>query len=118
MTPAAFKRLALSMPEAHEEPHFERTSFRIAKKIFATMTADGTEAMVPVKDPDLVQTLLASHPEVFFSHGGWTVRNGSLGVRLAKADAAMMKDLVSEAWRRIAPKRITAPRKAAPRRAR
>jgi hypothetical protein len=26
MTPAAFRRLALSSPEAHEEPHFERTS--------------------------------------------------------------------------------------------
>jgi hypothetical protein len=106
MTPAAFRRLALSMPDAHEEPHFERTSFRVQKKIFATMTADGKEAMVPVKDPDLVQTLLASHAEVFFSHGGWTVRNGSLGVRLAKADPAMMKDLLTEAWKRIAPKRL------------
>ena len=117
MTSTAFRRLALSMPEAHEEPHFERTSFRVAKKIFATMTADGSEAMVPVKDPELVQTLLASHPEVFFSHGGWTARNGSLGVRLAKADAAMIEDLLTEAWKRIAPKRITSPGKgAAPRR--
>jgi hypothetical protein len=118
MTPAAFKRLALSLPEAHEEPHFERTSFRVQKKIFATMTADGREAMVPVKDPDLLETLLASRGDVFFSYGGWTARNGSLGVHLAKADAAMMKDLVTEAWKRIAPKRLLLPKPAAARKSR
>ena len=42
----ALRRSALSLPEAHEAPHFERTSFRTGKKIFATMTRDGREAMV------------------------------------------------------------------------
>ena len=37
MTPAAFRKLALSMPGAHKAPHFERTSFRVGKRIFATM---------------------------------------------------------------------------------
>jgi hypothetical protein len=118
MTPVAFRRLALSLPEAHEEPHFERTSFRIGKKIFATMTADGREAMVPVKDADLLQALLVEHPEVFFSYGGWTDRNGSLGVRLAKVEASMMKDLVTEAWKRIAPKRLALPKPIAAKKAR
>jgi len=108
MTPQAFRRIALALPEAHEEPHFERTSFRVGKKIFATMTSDGKEAMVPVKERDLLQTLLSTRSDVFFSHGGWTERNGSLGVRLAKADAAMMQELVTEAWKRIAPKRVAA----------
>ena len=31
-----FRKLALSFPEATEEPHFEKTSFRVKKKIFAT----------------------------------------------------------------------------------
>ena len=48
MTGKQFRALALSLPEAHEAPHFERTSFRVGKKIFATMTPDGTEAMVRV----------------------------------------------------------------------
>ena len=48
MTGAAFRKLALSLPEATEAPHFERASFRVGKKIFATMTADGDEAMVRV----------------------------------------------------------------------
>lgn len=29
------RHLALSLPETTEEPHFEKTSFRVKKKIFA-----------------------------------------------------------------------------------
>jgi hypothetical protein len=105
MTANKLRTLALALPEAHEEAHFERTSFRVGKKIFCTMTADGTEAMVPVAPRQKVYALLRDHPDVFFSHGGWTVRNGSLGVRLAKADPELISELVREAWRRIAPKR-------------
>jgi hypothetical protein len=105
MTPEALRQLALSLPEAHEAPHFERTSFRVGKKIFATMTPDGSEAMVKLASPDDVEGLLSSEPSVFFSYGTWTVRNGALGVRLAKVRPAMMRELVTGAWRSIAPKR-------------
>jgi hypothetical protein len=105
MTPKALQAFALSLPETHEEPHFERTSFRVGKKIFATMTPDGKEAMVRV-EPDGVEGLLSSQPDVFFSYGGWTVRNGSLGVRLAKVDAMLMKRLVTDSWRHAAPRRV------------
>lgn len=37
-----------ALPETREEPRFDRTSFRVKKKIFATMTKDGDEAMVRV----------------------------------------------------------------------
>jgi hypothetical protein len=108
MTPDALRRLALALPEAHEAPHFERTSFRVGKKIFATMTADGREAMVKLASPDDVEGLLASQPSVFFSYGTWTTRNGALGVRLAKVRPALMRELVTVAWRSIAPKRAAA----------
>lgn len=108
MTSRAFRALALSLPEAHEAPHFERASFRVGKKLFATMTADGTEAMVRVADRELLEALLQAHSETFFSYGGWTDKNGALGVRLAKAEAALLRELVTDAWRRIAPKRAQA----------
>jgi hypothetical protein len=105
MTPKALQKAALSFPETHEEPHFHRTSFRVGKKIFATMVPNGREAMVRVPDPDQVHALLASYPDTFFSYGTWTVKNGALGVRLAKAKAEMMHALLLGAWRSIAPKR-------------
>jgi hypothetical protein len=108
MTPKAFQRFALSLPEAHEEPHFERTSFRVGKKIFATMTPDGAEVMVRVAPPELVRSLLSTRDDIFFSYGAWTVKNGSLGVRLAKAKAEMIEELVVESWRHVASKRALA----------
>lgn len=106
MTGKAFRAMAMKLPEAHEEPHFERTSFRVGKKIFATMTNDAAEAMVRVSPRQKLYALLKEHPEVFFSYGGWTERNGSLGIRLPQADPEMLKPLVLESWRHIAPKRL------------
>jgi hypothetical protein len=74
------------------------------KKIFATMTADGLEAMVRVRPVDRCLALLDSDPEAFFDHGGFTRRNGALGVRLAKVDAKLMRQLVSDAWEDVAPR--------------
>jgi len=108
MQPDALRRLALSLPEAHEAPHFERTSFRIGKKIFATLTRDGREAMVRVAEPDDVEGLLSTYPDAFFSYGTWTTRNGALGVRLAEVNPALMRQLVTAAWKSIAPKRALA----------
>jgi hypothetical protein len=105
MSPKALQRLALSLPGAHEAPHFERTSFRVGKKIFATMTPDGSEAMVRVGAPELLRSLLSDHGDVFFSYGNWTLNNRSLGVRLAKVDAKMMEALLVESWKHVAPKR-------------
>jgi hypothetical protein len=103
MTPAALERLALSLAGSHMEPHFDRTSFRVGKKIFATMTADGKEAMVKAT-PDGALALIEGAPDVFFSYGGWTTRGGSLGVRLERVDPRLMRQLVVDAWSAIAPR--------------
>jgi hypothetical protein len=106
MTRNQFRKIALSFPEVHEEPHFERASFRVGKKIFATITADGRQAMVGVAEPDRVEALLKSFPDAFFSHGYWTQRSGALGVNLAHADSALLRELLTDSWRRVAPKRL------------
>ena len=110
MTPDALRRIALALPDAHEAPHFQRTSFRVGTKIFATMTPEGDEAMVRVAPQSRVRELLAQDPNVFFSYGKWTTKNGALGVRLREIDAATMRELVRDAWSQVAPRR---PRKRA-----
>lgn len=104
MTPEAFRALALSMAGSHEEPHFERTSFRIGKRIFATMTPDGLEVMVPVHPPMRALALIESKPSTYLGYGGFTTRNGALGVRLARANDQILEEFVREACARIAPK--------------
>jgi hypothetical protein len=104
MTPGDLQSFALSLRDAHEAPHFERTSFRVGKKIFATMTLDGREAMVRVPEQARLKALLKEHPDIFFSYGTWTYKNGALGVHLAKVEPSLMRELVTDAWRSIAPK--------------
>ena len=104
MTPAAFKKLALSFPGAVVAPHFDRLSFRVGKRIFATMTQDGVQGMVPVKPNERAVGLIAEHPGMFFSYGGWTTKLGSLGVHIAQANPKWLKALMAEAHARIAPK--------------
>ena len=108
MTPAQFRKLALSMPDAHEEPHFDRASFRIGTKIFATMLEKDATAMVRVSPLEELMLLLEGQPEVFFSFGGWTTKNCSLGIRLAKADAALLRELMIGSWAYSAPKTLVA----------
>jgi hypothetical protein len=105
MTGSAFRKMALSMTGASEQPHFERSSFRVGTKIFATMTKDGDEAMVRVVPKLRCKDLIKEHPEVFFSHGYWTQKMGAIGIHLAKADAKLMRELMTDAWQAVAPKR-------------
>jgi hypothetical protein len=45
MTTAAFKELALSFPGTEENPHFDRSAFKVAKKrIFATLHEESKTA--------------------------------------------------------------------------
>ncbi|MFL6305737.1 MAG: MmcQ/YjbR family DNA-binding protein [Candidatus Sulfotelmatobacter sp.] len=37
MTPAAFRKFALSLPETEERQHMNHPDFRVAGKIFATL---------------------------------------------------------------------------------
>ncbi len=108
MTPAALRRFALSLPETVEARHFERSSFRTRKKIFATLSPDGREAMVRLADPEEAEELIARTPDTFFSYGAWTTRQGALGVRLARVEAALLRELVRAAWQTCASKRALA----------
>jgi len=110
MTEAQFRKAALSLPGAIESPHFDRTSFRAGKKIFATMTRAGDEAMVRVRPRDKLEALLQGRPEVFFSHGGWTERFGSLGVRLRAAPVPLLTQLIRDSFDDVTGSRVRARR--------
>jgi len=41
---AEARRLALSLPEVTEQPHFDMASFRVRGKIFVTVPPEGAQA--------------------------------------------------------------------------
>jgi hypothetical protein len=98
------RALALSLPEVREEPHFDRASFRVRGKIFATIAPDGESGMLKL-DLDAHESLLAAEPGTFFSFGGFS-RNGATGVRFARVKKQVFRELLGEAWRNVAPKTL------------
>ncbi|MCI0544000.1 MAG: MmcQ/YjbR family DNA-binding protein [Actinobacteria bacterium] len=106
MDAADVRRLALSLPEASEEPHFEMTSFRVRGKIFATMPPDAEHLHVFV-DEDETQASVSDDSEVF-EELWWGKRLVGLRVHLASADREHVSELLQEAWRQKAPKRLAA----------
>ncbi len=102
ISPKQMRALALAMPDAVELPHFDRASFRVGGKIFATLAPDGT-AMLKL-DLDTHEALLQAEPDTFFSFGGWS-RNGATGVRLASVRPSLFRELLDQAFRNTAPKK-------------
>ena len=100
------RRFALSLPETTEEPHFEKSSFRVRGKIFATVPSDGRHLHVHV-DPAERAALLEEQPGVYEPIGrGAKPAPDWVRINLAQAQANEVKELLQEAWLLKAPKRV------------
>jgi hypothetical protein len=101
---AAVRKHALSLPETTEEPHFDYSSFRVHGKIFVTVPPEEDRIHTFVSEEHR-ERFLAMHPE-FLERLPWGKRIVGLRVMLAKADAAVVKQLVTFAWLTKAPKSL------------
>jgi hypothetical protein len=117
MTPDAFRRLALELPEAEESAHMGHPDFRVRGKIFATLGApDASFGMVKLT-PEQQEGVIDAWPRVFVPvKGGWG-RGGATNVVLAAATAAALRPALQLAWRNVAPKTLLKARADAPPRA-
>ena len=105
MTPAAFRKLALAMPEAIESEHQGHPDFRVRKKVFATLGPDPNRAMVKLT-PAEQAILLEAAPGAFKPCAGAWGQRGYTEVDLSKADRAAVEEAIVEAWRNTAPKTL------------
>jgi hypothetical protein len=97
------RRLALGLPEVVERTHFSRPDFRVRNKIFATLPPDRRTAVLKSL-PANVDALTAAHGATFWDEwrGRW------LGVRLDRVTLPLLRELIADAWRITAPKRLAA----------
>jgi hypothetical protein len=109
MTPDDVRALALALPETTEQPHFERTAFRVSGKIFATMPPDGESANVLLGEED-ARAAAATWDGVELLW--WGRRLSGVRVVLGTVDPAVVAELLEDAWYRRAPRRIAAARQA------
>ncbi len=105
MTAEDVRRLALSLPEVEERPTWGEATFRVRNKIFVLLSANGQQAGVKAS-PEDQDALIRMDPETF-AVAHYTGRFGWVTVQLASVDPTDMRQLVTEAWRRTAPKGLT-----------
>ncbi len=91
---AHVRQLALSLPDASEEPHHDRASFRVRGRIFATLPDD--EHLNVMLSPDSVEEVLADSPPGC-STLWWGKRISGVRVVLASALPDLTAELLAEA---------------------
>src|SRR5437763_11868943 len=98
------RTLALALPEAVEQDHHGRASFRVGGRIFATLWDE--EHMNVMLDEPGILTAAQGHPESCREFW-WGKRIGALSVDLGRIDLDLLAELLADAWERKAPRRLT-----------
>ena len=97
------RSLAFALPEVTEEDHHGIASYRVRGKIIATVP-DDSHIRIMV-DEDSIRAVVGEHRD-FCSEFFWGKRLACVLVDLSCADKEVVRDLLTESWRRKAPKSL------------
>lgn len=108
VTIEAVRQLALSFPETDEHPHFDKSAFRVKKKIFASLDEKAKRVMVKLSPTD--QSVFCSFDKtvIYPVPGGWG-RQGATYIELRKVRKEMFRDALTMAYCTVAPPRLGDP---------
>jgi hypothetical protein len=100
----AVRRAALALPEVEERETWETATFRVRNKIFVMFSENERHLWVKATH-DEQAALIAMDPETFFVPP-YVGPSGWIGVVVQRADPVETRELITEAWRMTAPKRL------------
>ncbi|MGP3955018.1 MmcQ/YjbR family DNA-binding protein [Nonomuraea sp. 3N208] len=101
------RRIALALPETGEKTMYGTPAFCVSGKWFARMREDGDMLVLPVASEEEKAELLAAEPATFSTtphYDGYAI----VLVRLGQVGPEQMGELLTDAWRLRAPKRLAA----------
>jgi hypothetical protein len=99
MTPADFRRLALSLEGAEEGSHMGAADFRVGGRIFATLASAKQGYGNLMLTPEVQAEFVAELPEVFVPIAGGWGRMGMTHIVLAKANEDLVAGALKAAWK-------------------
>jgi len=104
--PGTFRQMALSFEETLEQPHFEKTSFRVNKKIFATL--DIASGKVVVKLSEIEQSVFCGYDRsvMYPVNGGWG-KQGWTVIDLKTVSTEILLDALTTSYCNVAPVRLS-----------
>lgn len=97
------RQIALTLPEAVEQDHHGRPSFRVGGKIFATQWDD--DHMNVMLDEGGIRTAIHDAPAAC-EEVWWGKRLAAVRVNLTRVDPQVLANLLADAWELRAPKRL------------
>jgi predicted DNA-binding protein (MmcQ/YjbR family) len=101
------RRIAMALPEAEERVTWDvDITFRVRDKIFAMGGEDATHVSIKAS-PDRQAELIDLDPETF-APSAYVGRFGWVTVDLGRVDEPLLEDLIRDAWRRTAPRKLAA----------
>ena len=103
VSPNEARAVALSLPEAVEQDHHGRPSYRVGGKIFATLWSD--ERMNVILDEGGILTAIENAPDAC-EQVWWGKRLAALGVTLSRVDRQFLREVLTDAWEQKAPRRL------------
>lgn len=107
MTEAAFRTIALSLPETFEKSHVGHPDFRVkGGKIFATLGYQEAGFGVLVLTADQQGELIGRYPDMFEPVKGKWGKRGSTQVLLKTARLGVLESAMKLAWNNAAPAKL------------
>lgn len=104
MKPEDALAIALAMPQAASQPHFDRLAVKVEKgRIFATFKVAAASLNVMLS-PDDQALFCESAPGIVAPLAGGWGRMGFVSVDVAAADEALVRSILAAAHRRAQPK--------------
>jgi len=98
-----FRELALSYPQVEELPHFEKASFRIKNKIFATLTPEKNRACIKLSKNDQYAFCAFDETIVYPVNNKWGLHGWTL-IDLKKVKVKILKQALRASYNEVASK--------------
>lgn len=96
-----FREMALALDGTTEQPHFEKTSFRIGKKIFATLNEKHHRACVKLNEIEQNVFSAVSHSAIYPVPNKWG-KQGWTNIDLTTVNPELLKDALDTAFNTVA----------------
>jgi hypothetical protein len=100
---------AMSLPRTEEHLIHDQVKFRVGKIVYASVSPDETTMGVGFPREERA-ALVAAEPDKFSLPRLSDQRFHWVHARMAAIDVAEMRELVTDAWRMVVPKRVAAAR--------
>lgn len=99
------REFALSLPESIELPHFEKTSFRIKNKIFATY-GEESDTLCVLLSPEDQHVFCSIDPKAIYPVPNKWGLKGATYIRLNSVQKEILVDALITSYCKIAPKKL------------